>query len=58
VPGPDGRPWAAIGIRMPASRFLNGQREQVIEGLREACRRMSDILGLQAPVANGSEVGL
>lgn len=58
VPGPDGRPWAAIGIRMPASRFLNGQREQVVDGLREACRRMSDILGLQAPAGKGSEVGL
>jgi len=58
VPGPDGRPWAAIGIRMPASRFQNGQREQVIEGLRESCRRMSDILSIQAPVARGTEVGL
>lgn len=58
VLGPDGRPWAAIGIRMPASRFQNGQREQVISGLREACRRMSEILGLQAPAPSGNEVGL
>lgn len=58
VMGPDGRPWAAIGIRMPASRFQDGQREQVISGLREACRRMSEILGFQAPAPQGNEVGL
>lgn len=58
VRGPDGRPWAAIGIRMPASRFLNGQRAQVIEGLQESCRRMSDILSVQPPLVKGTEVGL
>jgi DNA-binding IclR family transcriptional regulator len=58
VPGPDRRPWAAIGIRMPASRFQNGQREQVIDGLRRACGRMSDLLGFQGPVAQGNDIGL
>jgi len=47
VLGPDERAWAAIGVRMPASRFLNGRREALIEGMRNASRRMSDLLGFQ-----------
>lgn len=44
--GPNGGAWASIGIRMPASRFLNGRREAILAGLREASSRMSDLLSL------------
>lgn len=44
--GPDGRAWASIGIRMPVSRFLNGRREAILSGLRDASARMSDLLSL------------
>lgn len=51
VLGPDGRAWAAIGVRMPASRFLNGRREAVIGGIQHASRRMAELLGFQATAA-------
>lgn len=50
VLGPDGSAWAAVGVRMPASRFLNGRREAIIGGMREASRKMAELLGLQAGV--------
>jgi DNA-binding IclR family transcriptional regulator len=48
VLGPDGRAYAAVGVRMPASRFLNGRREVVIEGVRGAAAKMSELIGFQA----------
>jgi DNA-binding IclR family transcriptional regulator len=48
VLAPDGRAYAAVGVRMPASRFLNGRREAVIEGVRAAAAKMSELIGFQA----------
>lgn len=46
--GPDGQVWAAIGIRMPHSRFQDANRETVISALRASARHMGDLLGYGA----------